>query len=72
MATSVDICNLALSILGDDATVVSITPPAGSDQAGHCARWYPVALRRIGEANPGSVGTKRRQQTKGNKVGAAK
>lgn len=71
MATSVDICNLALSILGDDGTVVSIMPPDGSDQAGHCARWYPVALRRILESNPWSFATKRSQLTKLNNVDAS-
>ncbi len=43
MATEVDICNLALARLGDDATVASINPPEGSAQAEHCARFYPIA-----------------------------
>ena len=43
MATVVDICNLALSHLGDKATVASIEPPEGSPQASHCSRFYPVA-----------------------------
>ena len=43
MASSVDICNLALSKLGDDATVSSIDPPEGSAQAEHCKRFYPIA-----------------------------
>ncbi len=43
MAADIDICNLALSHLGDDATVASIDPPEGSPQATHCARFYPVA-----------------------------
>jgi hypothetical protein len=42
--TVVDICNLALSRLGDEATVSSIDPPEGSVQATHCARFYPMAL----------------------------
>lgn len=42
--TSVDICNVALSYLGDTATVSSIDPPEGSAQAQHCARFYPIAL----------------------------
>lgn len=41
---AVDICNLALSYLGDSATVASIDPPEGSAQAQHCARFYPMAL----------------------------
>lgn len=44
MATVVDICNLALASLGDEATVASIDPPEGSAQATHCARFYPMAL----------------------------
>jgi len=40
MASAVDIANLALSHLGDDASVASIDPPEGSAQAEHCARFY--------------------------------
>lgn len=43
MASEVDICNLALSHLGDTATVSSINPPEGSAQSEHCHRFYPVA-----------------------------
>lgn len=43
MASIVDICNLALARLGDEATVASIDPPEGSAQADHCARFYPIA-----------------------------
>jgi hypothetical protein len=43
MASEVDISNLALSHLGDDASVSSIDPPEGSAQAEHCARFYPMA-----------------------------
>ncbi len=43
MASEVDICNLALSHLGDEATVATIDPPEGSPQAGYCARFYPIA-----------------------------
>lgn len=43
MASVVDICNLALGHLGDNATVSSIDPPEGSAQAEHCARFYPIA-----------------------------
>lgn len=58
MATTVDICNLALSALGDEAGVTSIDPADGSDQAGHCARWYPIALRRLLESANWSFATK--------------
>lgn len=43
MASEVDIANLALAHLGDDATVSSFDPPEGSAQAEHCARFYPIA-----------------------------
>ncbi|WP_374312430.1 hypothetical protein [Dongia sp.] len=43
MASVVDICNLALGHLADDAEVTSISPADGSAQAGHCARFYPIA-----------------------------
>ena len=33
MASNVDICNLALSLIGDVAKVSSITPPDGSVQS---------------------------------------
>lgn len=51
MASEVDICNLALARLGDDATVASIDPPEGSAQAEHCARFYPMARDTLLEAH---------------------
>lgn len=43
MPSVVDLCNLALSHLGDRATLASIDPPEGSAQADHCARFWPIA-----------------------------
>lgn len=43
MASAVDICNLALSWLGDSGTVTEISPPEGSAQAERCATFYPIA-----------------------------
>lgn len=43
MTAVVDICNLALSHLGDRATLSSIDPPEGSPQADHCATFWPIA-----------------------------
>lgn len=43
MASVVDICNLALAHIGDEATVSSIDPPEGSAQAEHCKRFYAIA-----------------------------
>lgn len=51
MASDVDICNLALAHLGDDATVSSIDPPEGSAQAEHCSRFYPIARDAVLEAH---------------------
>lgn len=60
MATEVDICNIALSFLGDRATVTSIDPPEGSSpQADHCARFYPMALQEILQSFPWSFATTR-------------
>jgi len=47
MASEVEICNLALAHLGDDATIASIDPPEGSAQAEHCARFYAIARNSL-------------------------
>lgn len=59
MASVVDICNLALARLGDEATVSSIDPPEGSAQAEHCARFYPIARDSMLEAHQWTFCTKR-------------
>jgi hypothetical protein len=59
MASEVDICNLALSHLGDDATVSSINPPEGSAQAEHCATFYPIARDALLELHQWNFSTKR-------------
>lgn len=46
MASEVDVCNMALSLLGSEASVVSISPPDGSAEAGHCKRFYALARRQ--------------------------
>lgn len=51
MASEVDICNVALGHLGDNATVASLNPPEGSAQAEHCARFYPIARDALLEAH---------------------
>lgn len=63
MASEVSICNIALSHLGDEATVTSIDPPEGSQQAEYCATFYPVALDAILEDHSWSFATKRRALT---------
>lgn len=60
MATSeVDICNLALSHLGDEAEVISITPPDGTIQAAHCGRFYPIARNTLLEMHQWTFATVR-------------
>ena len=61
MASAVDICNVALSYLGDRATVTSIDPPEGSPQADHCARFYPLALGQILRTGSWSFATVRKK-----------
>ena len=43
MASEVELCNIALSRLGDVANVTSIDPPDGSIQAEYCKTFYPIA-----------------------------
>src|ERR1700749_866939 len=43
MASVVNICNLALGGLGEDATVTAISPPDGSQNASYCQQFYPIA-----------------------------
>lgn len=52
MASVPDICNIALSAVGADAAVTSISPPDGSSEAGHCARFYPLARKMMIEMGP--------------------
>ena len=59
MASEVEICNLALSHLGDSANVSSIDPPEGSAQAEHCQRWYPIARNALLEMHDWSFATTR-------------
>jgi hypothetical protein len=59
MASEIDICNLALGHLGDNATVASIDPPEGSAQAEHCARFYPIARDTLLESHTWKFATRR-------------
>lgn len=61
MASEVDICNLALARLGDNATVASIDPPEGSAQAEHCARFYAIARDSLLEMHAWKFATRRVQ-----------
>jgi hypothetical protein len=59
MSSEVDLCNLALARLGDDASVSSINPPDQSAQASHCARFYPIARDSMLEMHTWGFSTKR-------------
>lgn len=59
MSSEVDICNLALSYLGDEATVASLDPPEGSSQADHCARFYPIARDIMLDSHKWNFNTRR-------------
>lgn len=59
MASEIDIANLALSYLGDTATVASLSPPEGSPQAEHAARFYPLARDALLEMHTWGFATKR-------------
>lgn len=59
MANAVELSNLALSHLGSDANVASISPPDGSVEAGYCARYFPIARRVMLTTFEWSFATKR-------------
>lgn len=63
MASDVDICNMALSHFGSDASVASINPPDGSVEAGRCKTFYPVARREILEHVDWSFARRRKNLT---------
>lgn len=57
--TDVDLANLALAHLGDDATVSALDPPEGSAQAEHCARFLPIARNTLLELHPWKFAVRR-------------
>ena len=57
--SEVTICNLALSYLGDAATVASIKPPDSSRQAQLCAKFYWVARNALLEMSAWGFATRR-------------
>lgn len=60
MASAVDICNLALSMLGNAARVSNIAPSDGSAEADLCVRFYPIARDVCLEAHSWGFATKRK------------
>ena len=59
MATEVDICNTALSLLGCRADIASISPVEGGRFAEVCAREYPIARNLVLEAHDWSFACRR-------------
>jgi hypothetical protein len=59
MASIVQICNMALSHIGSDARVSSISPPDGSAEAGYCATFYDQARTEMLEPGNWSFSLKR-------------
>lgn len=59
MASVVQICNMALSHIGSDARVTSISPPDGSIEAGHCATFYDLARTELLEPGNWAFSLKR-------------
>jgi hypothetical protein len=57
--SDVDICNLALGLIGDTARVTNISPPDTSTQAHLCSRFYPIALRATLEMHNWAFATRR-------------
>lgn len=59
MASDVQICNMALSHIGSEARVSSISPPDGSVEAGHCATFYDIARTELLEPGNWAFALKR-------------
>jgi hypothetical protein len=59
LSSVVDIVNIALSHLGEDATVSSIDPPEGSAEAERAAMFYPQARDSLLEMHEWRFATKR-------------
>lgn len=59
MTTAVAIANLALSHLGDDATIANLDPPEGSAQAEQAALFYPIARDALLEMYPWNFALRR-------------
>ena len=59
MASVVQLCNMALSHIGSEARVASISPPDGSVEAGHCATFYDLARTELLEPGNWAFSLKR-------------
>lgn len=59
MNNAVNICNLALSHLGEVPNIASISPPEGSSYSEICATYYPIAHRKLLEEHNWSFAIRR-------------
>ena len=59
MASVVQLCNMALSHIGSEARVASITPPDGSVEAGYCATFFDMARTEMLEPGTWAFSLKR-------------
>lgn len=59
MASVVQICKMALSHIGSDAAISSISPPDGSIEAGYCATFYDMARTELLEPGNWAFSIKR-------------
>jgi hypothetical protein len=59
MTAPIDICNLALSHIGERSDIASIDPPEASVEAQLCARFYPMTRKTLLAMHPYSFATKR-------------
>lgn len=59
MTSAVGFCNMALSHLGQDIQISSISPTDGSRESGYCATFYPIARQELIEMLPWNFATKR-------------
>lgn len=59
MPSIVQICNMALSHIGSEARVASLSPPDGSAEAGYCAAFYDQARTEMIEAGQWNFALKR-------------
>jgi len=59
LVTNEDVCNQALSHIGDAAVVTSVSPPDGSAQSLLCAQFLPVAVHDLQELHNWSFATRR-------------
>jgi hypothetical protein len=63
VVTAVDVCNMALGLIGNKAKVTDIDPSDGSAEADHCVRFYPQAIRAILEMHNWSFAKRKRVLT---------